>query len=181
MPVFPVPVFKGLIPKVSSPFGPRGDSTHRGSDIMYRRPSTGTQSLPVFSKNYQMPGGIPALAFESGIVTRSGTMRTGGRVEIDHGRGFSTKYFHMRKLRVKVGDRVSAGDPVGDISHNAVGYRLNHLHFETLINGRQVDPETFLQKAQIVDVPSVPSELGFLVNVGIAVGVGLLLNKYVFK
>jgi murein DD-endopeptidase MepM/ murein hydrolase activator NlpD len=126
-----------------------------------------------------MPEGVPALAFDDGVVTKSSTIGTGGRVQIDHGGGLETKYFHMRNLRVKVGDRVKAGQPVGTISFNPVGFKLNHLHFETLRNGIQVDPEPIMRTGQMI---AAPSELGgFLVNVGISAAIGYLAFKYLFK
>jgi murein DD-endopeptidase MepM/ murein hydrolase activator NlpD len=169
-----------MIPKISDGFGHRESAgrLHAGADIMYRRPKAGVQSLPIFSKHYEMPNGVPALAYEGGTVTKSGNIGTGGRVEIDHGNGFSTKYFHLRNIRVKVGDQVDAGQPVGTIYHNVSGYKLNHLHFEMLQNGRQFDPGKHLAAAPMIDAPD---ELGFLLNVGLAVAAGLLINKYVFK
>jgi murein DD-endopeptidase MepM/ murein hydrolase activator NlpD len=125
-----------------------------------------------------MPNGVPALAYAGGVVTRAGQIGTGGRVEIDHGNGLSTKYYHLRKLSVKQGDRVNAGDAVGSIYHNVSGYKLNHLHFEMLHNGQQFDPAKHLEAATKVETPD---NMGFLLNVGLAVGAGLLLNKYVFK
>lgn len=152
MPIFPVPILSGIIPKVSDHFGfseQRG-RLHAGADIMYPRQQAGDLRLPEFSRRFFMPSDVPALAFNAGVVTRAGQIGTGGRVEIDHGNGFSTKYFHLSKLLVKAGDAVKAGDSVGIIGHNPDGFRLNHLHFEILQNGRQIDPEPLLVKAQQV-------------------------------
>ena len=151
---------------------------HKGEDIMYRRPAAGPAVLPVFSKHYTMPNGVPALAYEGGVVTKASRIGTGDRVEIDHGNGFSTKYFHLRNLKVKPGDRVNAGDAVGSIYHNVSGYKLNHLHFEMHQNGRQFDPAKHLANATKVEAPDTAS---FLINVGLAIGAGYLLSKYVFK
>jgi murein DD-endopeptidase MepM/ murein hydrolase activator NlpD len=79
---------------------------------------------------------------------------------------------------VKTGDRVNAGDVVGTIFHNVSGFKLNHLHFEMLQNGRQFDPENHLEAATKVEAPD---QLGFLLNVGLAIGAGYLISKYVFK
>ena len=169
-----------MIPRTSDGFGFRESSgrLHKGEDIMYRRPRTGRQVLPVFSKNYQMPFGVPALAYDGGVVTQSSQIGTGGRVEIDHGGGLSTKYFHLKNRRMKAGDRVNAGDVVGTIFHNISGYRLNHLHFEMHQGGRPFDPSKHLAAATKVEAPD---NMGFLINIALAVGVGLLINKYVFK
>ena len=169
-----------MIPRTSDGFGFRESAgrLHKGEDIMYRRPKSGLQVLPTLSKHFTMPNGVPALAYEGGVVTKSGQLGTGGRVEIDHGNGLSTKYFHLKNIRVKQGDRVNAGDIVGTIFHNVSGFRLNHLHFEMLQDGRQFDPNKHLEVATKVEAPD---QMGFLLNVGLAIGAGYLISKYVFK
>jgi hypothetical protein len=68
---------------------------------------------------------------------------------IDHGDGFATLYAHVRKLMVRVGDRVERGDPIAEVgrSGNATG---THLHFEVLRNGRPVDPIGYLETDALV-------------------------------
>jgi murein DD-endopeptidase MepM/ murein hydrolase activator NlpD len=178
MPVFPVPLLKGVAPRISDSYGyseVRG-RLHAGSDIMYRRPEPGVEKLPVFAKHYHMPDGIPALAYDAGVVTRSGQIGTGGRVEIDHGGGIVTKYYHLVGLKVSAGDRVKAGQPVGIISHNPASYKLNHLHFEVLKNGKTVDPAAFLKASTMVKAPSSPI-LAAGLAVGAAVGAYFLFIK----
>jgi len=169
-----------MIPRTSDGFGFRESAgrLHKGDDIMYRRPKPGLQVLPTLSKHFVMPNGVPALAYEGGVVTKSSQIGTGGRVEIDHGGGLSTRYFHLKNLRVKPGDNVNAGDALGTIFHNVSGFRLNHLHFEMLQNGRQFDPDKHLAAATKVEVSDTT---GFLLKVGLAIGAGYLLSKYVFK
>jgi len=181
MPVFPVPLLAGIAPRISDSYGysPVRGRLHAGTDLMYRRPETGKEKLPIFSKNYYMPDGVPALAWDAGTVVKAGQIGTGGRVEIDHGGGLSTKYYHLTNLRVKAGDQVKAGQPVGTIGHNVAGYRLNHLHFEALKNGTAFDPAPLLAKS--LKVPPPASESGFLAKLGISVVLGILISKYVFK
>lgn len=169
MPVFPVPILRGLRPEVSHGFG----GTHGGDDILYPLSKPGVRQLPVFDKKFFMPNGIPALAFDDGVVTRSGEIGTGGRIQIDHAGGLRTKYFHMRGLRVGVGTRVRAGQPIGTISHNAGGFRLNHLHFEAFLNGVRIDPGRILNNPG-VEMVSMPSGGGTLL-IALAIGAGWLL------
>ena len=179
MPVFPVPIFKGLSPKISDRYGAsRAKGPHAGSDIMYRRPAKGATKLPNYSPNYFMPNDVPALAFDDGTVTKAGQIGTGGRIQISHANGLSTKYYHLRNVRVNVGDRVTAGQPIADIYHNVAGYKLNHLHFEAFQNGKRINPEPLMAKSQMVPVPS---QAGFVLKIAGAVAAGLLLSKYVFK
>lgn len=184
MPTWPVPPLGALAPKISDHFGfseQRG-RLHAGVDIMYVREPRGALKLPVFARGFFMPDGVPALAFDSGIVTRSSIIGTGGRVEIDHRNGFSTKYMHLLDLRVRVGQAVKEGDPIGTISHNPSpgAFKLNHLHFELLQNGKQIDPEPFLLAARIA--PAVapaaagmsPILKGAAIGLALAGGAGIL-------
>jgi murein DD-endopeptidase MepM/ murein hydrolase activator NlpD len=65
-------------------------------------------------------------------------------VEIDHGRGVTTRYAHLSELAVAVGDRIEAGQIVGRAG--STGRSTGpHLHYETRVNGEPVDPQRFLQ------------------------------------
>lgn len=182
MPVFPVPIHRGKIPKISQGFG-GSSGRHKGIDVMYRRKEKGVQKLPVFSKHYEMPSGIPALAFAAGKVTRASMIGTGGRVRIDHGNGLETAYYHLRKPAVRIGQIVKAGQPVGDVYHNTsppsatrTPYKLNHLHFEIFKNGRNIDPKPLLDKSQIIEDPSRGA---LILKIGAVVVLGLIASRYV--
>lgn len=170
MPIYPVPLLAGVAPRISDSYGYSAvrNRMHAGSDIMYRRPQSGVSDLPVYAPNYYMPDGIPALAWDAGTVTRSGVIGTGGRVEIDHGDGLVTKYYHLLKLRVKPGQRVKAGQVLGDISHNPTGYKLNHLHFEAFKNGKVFDPGPMLKQGLVVPPPRPGLAIGLAVGVAVA-------------
>lgn len=63
----------------------------------------------------------------------------GNMVTIDHGDGIQTRYAHLARFRVSVGEKVDAGDVIGDIG--STGYSTGaHLHFEVLKNGEFRDP-----------------------------------------
>src|SRR5665213_2668774 len=89
--------------------------------------------------------GEPAHATADGKVTIAG--RDGGygnMVEIDHGNGFSTRYGHLSKIDVKVGQNVRIGETIGEIG--STGRSTGpHLHYETRVNGQAVDPQKFLR------------------------------------
>ncbi len=157
MSVYPVPRHPdGRAPIISDSYGysPKRGRLHAGSDMMYRRKVCGGASLPTRSKCYEMPRGTPALAFGAGVVLRSERIGTGDLVTIDHGGGLHSEYFHMRNRSVRVGQRVLAGEPVGTISYNPIGYQLSHLHFQIRKNGTRVDPAPYVAGAQVVDKPS---------------------------
>lgn len=67
----------------------------------------------------------------------------GNMVEIDHGLGLTTRYGHMSRVLVKVGDEVASGDTIG-LSGNTGRSTGPHLHYEVRRNGETVDPMHFL-------------------------------------
>lgn len=116
---------------ITSRFGNRTDpflgrlALHAGIDF---RASTGTQIR----------------SSGAGTVTVAG--RNGGygnMVEIDHGDGLTTRYAHLSRVLVKVGDHVEASDPVG-LSGTTGRSTGPHLHYEVRRNGKAIDPMRFL-------------------------------------
>ena len=120
--------------KVSSPFGVRHDpfngrlSMHSGMDLT-------------------ADAGSGVAASGPGIVTNASFKGAYGlMVEIDHGFGFKSRYGHLNKATVKVGDRVQRGQSIGiqGCSGRCTG---DHVHYEVRINDIPVDPTPYLAKA----------------------------------
>ena len=111
---------------ISSYFGPRWNSSHRGIDM---------------AANY----GSSVRASDGGVVTTSGWHSSYGYlVEIDHGNGIRTRYAHNSKLLVSVGDYVSQYQEIAKVGStgNSTG---PHVHFEIIINGSVVNPLDYMQ------------------------------------
>jgi murein DD-endopeptidase MepM/ murein hydrolase activator NlpD len=89
--------------------------------------------------------GDPVHATAAGVVVTAGwNGGYGNMVEIDHGNGLSTRYGHMSRIDVKVGQRVAIGDIVGRVG--STGRSTGpHLHYETRIDDQAVDPQKFLR------------------------------------
>ena len=68
----------------------------------------------------------------------------GNVVEIADGRGFTSLYAHLAGWRVRVGQRVWAGEPIG-IAGCTGWCTGTHLHFEMRLRGRPVNPLWFRQ------------------------------------
>jgi len=68
----------------------------------------------------------------------------GRMVEIDHGNGLVTRYAHLARALVKVGDKVVRGTEIGQTgcSGRCTG---PHLHYEVMYNGQHVNPLKFLK------------------------------------
>jgi murein DD-endopeptidase MepM/ murein hydrolase activator NlpD len=97
------------------------------------------------------PRGTPILAPADGRVVDVGRQVGYGKlVTIDHGNGIRTRYAHCDEIMVRPGQRVSRGDEVARVGRTGVTTNY-HLHYEVLVNGRQVDPRNFIFGDVIVD------------------------------
>ncbi len=90
--------------------------------------------------------GIPIHAVMAGTVTFAGgnaCCSYGYYVVVDHGGGFQTLYAHLSQISVSVGEKVSQGETVG--LSGTTGYSTGpHLHFEVHLNGKVVNPLSYL-------------------------------------
>lgn len=85
-----------------------------------------------------------------GVVTVASAQNEYGRlVEIDHGMGFKTRYAHLNKILVQVGQKVDYRDNIGLLG-NSGRSTGPHLHYEIAHNGRPVDPMRFLKAGKYV-------------------------------
>lgn len=89
--------------------------------------------------------GSEIVAVSSGVVTWVGPRYGyGNLVEINHGHGYATRYGHNAEITVKVGDTVEKGQTISLMG--STGRSTGpHVHFEVLLNDRQVDPLRFVQ------------------------------------
>ena len=120
------------------------------SQFGFRRdPKTGGRRM---HKGVDFAAGIgtPLYATADGVVTHAGWSSGYGRlVKIQHEFGIETRYAHMSKMRVKVGQRVSRGDRIGDMgaSGRVTGV---HLHYEVRVGGKAVNPMIYIKAANDV-------------------------------
>jgi hypothetical protein len=94
--------------------------------------------------------GDPVLATASGTISNV-SYEAGGYgnfVEVDHGEGYKTRYAHLSKSSIKIGDNVEKGQKLGEIG--STGRSTGpHLHYEVLKDNKKVDPSTFAQTNNI--------------------------------
>ncbi len=94
--------------------------------------------------DWAVPKGTRVNASCGGKVIKAGWGSGYGYVVyIEHEDGRQTRYAHLSKVLVSVGQRVSQGDKIA-LSGNTGVSSGPHLHFEILINGKQVNPEKYL-------------------------------------
>ena len=84
------------------------------------------------------------MASSGGTVTRAGWSGGYGYVVyIKHPGGTETRYAHLSKVLVSVGQTVKQGEKIA-LSGNTGISTGPHLHFEILINGTAVNPLDYL-------------------------------------
>ncbi|WP_243698583.1 M23 family metallopeptidase [Paracoccus alkanivorans] len=96
------------------------------------------------------PSGTPVYATGDGVVSFAGRQSGyGNLIKVTHELGTETRYAHLSRIRVKDGQRVSQGDLIGDMG-NTGRSTGPHLHYEVHVNGRAVDPMSFIKAASNV-------------------------------
>ncbi len=92
--------------------------------------------------------GSDVVAVAAGVVTYAGRRSGyGNLVEINHGKGYSTRYGHNNKILVKVGQTVKKGEVISKMG--TTGRSTGpHVHFEVLHNGRAVNPIKYIHASR---------------------------------
>ena len=97
------------------------------------------------------PMGAPVVAPAAGRVVRVTTQSGYGLIlELDHGNGTVTKYAHLSRVSVREGARVTRGQVIAAVGNSGLSTGP-HLHYEIHINGRVVDPLTYVLPGAIPD------------------------------
>lgn len=65
-------------------------------------------------------------------------------IELDHGFGYQTSYFHLSKLLVKKGQKVKRGDLIGLTGRSGSLSSGPHLHYEVRHEGVPLNPRNFI-------------------------------------
>jgi murein DD-endopeptidase MepM/ murein hydrolase activator NlpD len=88
--------------------------------------------------------GSDVVAVAAGVVQYSGRRSGyGNLVEINHGKGYVTRYGHNLKNLVEVGQTVKKGEVIAKMG--TTGRSTGpHVHFEVMVNGRQVNPKKYI-------------------------------------
>ena len=107
-----------------SPFTQQ-EAFHQGIDIV----------APLETPIYAPANGI--------VVCICKNKRLGNFVIIDHGNGITSKYGHVMKILVKYGQPIAMGSQIASVgmTGRTTG---SHLHYEILVNGKNVDPRKFI-------------------------------------
>lgn len=104
----------------------------------------GQPRQPHGGADFLSPSGTPILAPTAGLVVLARDLYfTGNTVVIDHGLGMFSLFAHLSVTDVRVGERVTTGQTLGQVG--ATGRVTGpHLHWAIRINGARVDPMAVL-------------------------------------
>lgn len=97
--------------------------------------------------DFSIKKGTPIYATGDGVI---GYMKTsfsgyGKQIEIHHGFGYKTKYAHLSKFAVKMGQKVKRGELIA-YSGNSGSSTAPHLHYEVIKNGKKINPVDFFTR-----------------------------------
>ena len=91
------------------------------------------------------PANSMVYATLDGTVISSGwTDDTGYTIQIQHINDIISIYKHNQKLLKKVGDKVTAGEPIAIVGNTGALTTGDHLHFELWYKGEAVDPTKYI-------------------------------------
>ncbi|MCM8804438.1 MAG: peptidoglycan DD-metalloendopeptidase family protein [Candidatus Omnitrophica bacterium] len=101
-----------------------GELGNKGIDLMVE------QGIDVFA------------SLDGEIVFTGNTKKYGETIIIKHPQSIYTVYAHDIEIKVKNGERVKKGEPIGKIKSGT--QRKRYIHFEIIIDGVNVDPLKYL-------------------------------------
>lgn len=94
--------------------------------------------------------GTPIYATGDGVIVHAGWQSGYGRlIKIQHEFGISTRYAHLSRMNVRVGQRVSRGDQIGAMG-NSGRSTGTHLHYEVRVGEQPVNPQNYIRAARNV-------------------------------
>jgi hypothetical protein len=118
--------------KITSHFGPRMNpitkliQQHKGIDI---KAKTGTIVI------------APA---DASVLDVGYNEKDGHFIILQHDDIYQTKYCHLSKAHVEIGNKVKAGITIGEVGNSGVSTK-SHLHYEVIKSGKHVDPIEYLK------------------------------------
>lgn len=116
--------------------------------------------------DFTAPRGTHIQATGDGVIKRVQHKSTGfgNNVIIDHGYGYETLYAHMKRIDVKVGQKVKKGQEIGIVGSTGTS-TAPHCHYEVHVKGKAVNPINYCMDGltpeeyqQLVDAAEVVNQ-----------------------
>ncbi len=112
----------------------------------------GFRRNPFGGRSYEFPAGMDidgergdmVMAPGNGTIIKAGWQGGyGNMIEIDHGNGLTTRYGHLSRIEIQVGDSVQRRQLIGLIG--STGRSTGpHLHYELRLNDKSINPRLLL-------------------------------------
>lgn len=125
------PVSNRNLERVASGFGYRIDPIYKTPKLHTGIDFTAATGTPIYATG---DGTVKEASYHSGGY--------GNHVVLNHGYGYQTLYGHMKKVKVRVGDRVKRGQVIGWVGSTGKSTGP-HLHYEVIKNEKKIDPVHF--------------------------------------
>jgi murein DD-endopeptidase MepM/ murein hydrolase activator NlpD len=90
------------------------------------------------------PNEVVKAVLEGTVIMASWTLETGNVIQIQHENDLVSIYKHNAELLKRVGDRVTAGEPIAIVGNSGEFTTGPHLHFELWHNGNPLNPENYV-------------------------------------
>ena len=92
------------------------------------------------------PIGTAVYASGNGVISQSQWRNGYGElIEVNHGFGYKSRYAHLSKRYVQVGDSVTRGQVIGEVGNTGVS-SCPHLHYEVRYRDNTVNPIHYFNK-----------------------------------
>lgn len=96
-------------------------------------------------QDFAAPLNTAIYATAPGVVSFAGVRSGyGNTIEIDHGRGFKTRFAHLNAMAVQPGQRIALGQRIGAMGSTGRSTGV-HLHYEVWMDGRPQNPARFMR------------------------------------
>lgn len=93
--------------------------------------------------DFTAPVGTEIFVTGNGVVTFVGWQQGyGNLVKVDHGFGYETRYAHLSRYKVKVGQKVTRGDVIAFVGNTGKSTGP-HLHYEVRYKGEPQNPQNY--------------------------------------
>ena len=156
-----------VVDRDGAPF--HGDLLEQKNWVGLGRPVVAPASGVVAETEDSMPDDIP---YDEARAKQNPMIFAGNYVVIDHGNGEVSALAHFRagSIRVRKGQRVAAGEMIGEVGHSGMGSGLVHLHYELRTGTSWSDSEGFpaafskFRRAGATATVSGPIEAGWIIE-----------------
>ena len=94
--------------------------------------------------DFSAPVGTHIYCTGDGIVEKvvKGNSGYGNNIVIDHGYGYKTRYAHLSKTLVTVGQKVKRGELIAEVGNSGKS-TAPHLHYEVIKSNKALNPVNF--------------------------------------